>query len=71
MLVTDWRGILRYAWSIRLLFLAGVLTAAEGLLPFFGVAFPLTDGQFAALQGVVIFAAFIARILAQRSLPDV
>lgn len=70
MFVTDWRDVLRYAWSIRLLFIAGVLTAVEGLLPFFGMTFPLTDSQFAALQGVAICAAFIARILAQRNIPD-
>ena len=69
MLVSNWRDVLREAWSIRLIILAGLLSGIEVILPFIG-ALPIPDGAFAALSLMTTFAAFVARILAQRSLPD-
>lgn len=63
-LVQNWRRVLRRAWSIRLAAVAGVLTAIEAILPMFVADLP--RGLFAALSAVVIVAAMIARIVAQR-----
>lgn len=66
MLLPDWQRILRKAWSIRLMILAGLLSAAEAVLPFF--ADDLPRGLFAGLSGVTIMAAFIARLMAQKDI---
>lgn len=63
-LIDDWRRVLRRAWSIRLAAVAGVLTAVEAILPMFVADLP--RGLFAALSAVVIVAAMIARLVAQR-----
>lgn len=60
----DWRLILRRAWSVRLMVLAGVLSAAEMALPLFADDMP--RGTFAALAALTITGAMIARIVAQR-----
>ena len=60
----DWRKILRKAWSIRLLVIAFILSAAEVILPFFDDAFP--KGIFASLSGLTVAGAFIARLMAQK-----
>ncbi len=60
----DWRLILRRAWSVRLMVLAGVLSAAEMLLPM--VADEMPRGTFAALSALTITGAMIARVVAQR-----
>lgn len=63
----NWRNIVRKAWSIRLMALAVLLTVAEVVLPFF--AHDLPNGLFAALSGVVVAGAFVARLLAQKDMP--
>lgn len=40
-LVPDWRHVLRKAWSVRLILLAGVLTGIEAVLPLLGDTFPI------------------------------
>lgn len=65
---TDWRRILRRAWSVRLMVLAGVLTGCETLLPLYVDALP--RGLFAALSVLVITGALIARVVAQKGLDD-
>ncbi len=65
-LTDNWRGILRKAWSIRLMILAGVLSAVEVILPLFADSIP--RGTFAAFSGVMVAAAFVARLVAQ---PDI
>lgn len=62
----NWRAILKKAWSIRLMLLAGVLTGVEVVLPFFSHALP--HGVFAALSGVTVGAALVARLVAQKDL---
>lgn len=63
-LYDNWREILRKAWSIRLMLLAGVLSGVEVALPFFSHAMP--RGVFAALSGITVAAAFVARLVAQK-----
>ena len=60
----EWRTIVRKAWSVRLIVLAFVLSAAEVMLPFFDDAFP--KGIFAALSGLTVAGAFVARLIAQK-----
>lgn len=60
----EWRVILRKAWSVRLIALAFVLSAAEVIVPFFGDVLP--KGVFAALSGLTVAGAFVARLVAQK-----
>ncbi len=61
--VHNWREVLRYAWSIRLMLLAALLSGAEVALPFFEYSIP--TGLFAALSGLTTAAALVARFVAQ------
>ena len=63
-LYDNWRDIVKRAWSVRLMILAGVLSGVEVVLPFFAHEMP--HGVFAALSGVSVMAAFIARLVAQK-----
>jgi hypothetical protein len=63
-LLSNWQTILQKAWSIRLMILAGVLTAIESILPLYIYDFP--RGVAAALSLVVIVLAFVTRLLAQK-----
>lgn len=60
----DWKTILKKAWSIRFMLLAAILSAVEVILPFFEDRFP--RGLFAALSGLAVGAAFVARLVAQK-----
>ena len=60
----NWKDILKKAWSIRFMLLAGFLSAVEVALPFFEDNFP--RGLFAAMSGVSVGAAFVARLVAQK-----
>ncbi len=62
-LIPEWKLILRKAWSVKMLILAGVLSAAEAILPMFDDSLP--KGIFATLTVVAVAGAFITRILAQ------
>ena len=66
--VPNWKTIVRKAWSVRLIVLAFILSAAEVILPFFDGAMP--SGLFAALSGVTVAGAFIARLMAQKDVCD-
>lgn len=63
-LASDWRRVLRRAWSIRFVIAAGALSAAEVILPFFEPSIP--RGLFAAASGLATGGAFIARLMAQK-----
>lgn len=63
-LLPDWKDILKKAWSIRFLALAGLLSGLEVALPFFSEAIP--RGPFAALSAMAVGGAFIARLVAQK-----
>ena len=63
---SDWRLVLRHAWSIRLLGLAIVLDIVAAVLPLFaGVSIGLTAALVAA-SGLISMAAFVARFVAQK-----
>lgn len=63
---SDWKAIVKKAWSIRLMLLAGLLSAVEVVLPFFSDAMP--RGVFAALSGLSVGGAFVARLVAQKDM---
>lgn len=63
-LVTNWRGVLARAWSIRLILLAGLLTGGEAILTF--VVDMAPSPWLAAANGLTIGAAFVARLVAQK-----
>lgn len=66
-LIDDWKTIIKKAWSVRLLVLAGLLSGAEVVCqiiePTIGATMP--KGVFASLSGLVTAAALVARVLAQ------
>jgi hypothetical protein len=66
-LLANWRDVLKRAWSIRLLVLAGVLSGLEVALPLFGWE---TAWWFAPLSLAVVAAAFVSRLIAQKGLSD-
>lgn len=66
--VENWRLLVRRAWSIRLMLLAGLLSAAEVILVFARDYFPMQAGIFALLAAVATGAALVARLIAQRSI---
>ena len=68
MLSKDWKDILKKAWSIRLMILAGVLSGIEVVLPFFSEALP--RGIFAVMSLLATSGAFVSRLLAQRNMND-
>ena len=65
-LYSNWKDIVKKAWSIKFIILAGILSASEVVLPLY---FDYFDrGTFAALTFVSVTAAFIARIVAQKDM---
>ena len=67
-LYTDWKRILRKAWSIRLMAVAALLTGCEVVLPMFGDEMP--RNLFAGLSFLVVIGAMIARLVAQKEIPQ-
>lgn len=67
-LANDWKLILKKAWSIRLMLLAGILTGCEAVLPLYQETIP--RGLFAGLSMIAIVGGFIARLLAQKDMGD-
>jgi len=63
-LYDNWKEILRKAWSIRFMAIAGILSGVEVILPLFHEDIP--KNIFAALSMGFVTAAFIARLVAQR-----
>lgn len=67
-LIDDWKKVLRYGWSIRLILVAGLLSGAEVILPLFSDAIP--RNAFALLSMFVTVGAFVARLTAQPKMKD-
>ena len=63
-LYDNWKDIVKRAWSIRFIILAGMLSGCEVVLPFFSDSIP--DKLFAVLSFVFVAAAFVARLVAQK-----
>lgn len=69
-LITDWKQVLRKAWSVRLLGIAAVLSGVEAALPHLEAIIEMPRGLFAFLSFVSTCTAFAARLIAQRSMED-
>jgi len=65
-LLPNWKEVLRHAWSIRLIILAGALSGMEALQPFLSDHIPPLPYALSAF--VVTIAALVARVMAQKSL---
>lgn len=66
LLIPNWKTIVRKAWSVRLILLAGLLSGVEAAMPFIDDQMP--RGVLAAASLLVTGAAFVARILAQKGI---
>jgi hypothetical protein len=69
-LASDWKRVLRHAWSVRLIVIAGILSGIEAVLPLIG-AFPVSQAiqiAIAIATPIVVAAAFVARLVAQEKL---
>lgn len=69
MLVSNWRQVLKRAWSVRLLVVAAALSGLEVALPI--LPFAIAPGIFAALTAFTTAAALVARVMAQKSISEV
>lgn len=66
-LLPDWRRLIRRAWSLRLILLAGLLTGCEAVLSAMGTEWlPVPVWARMAILFGVLGAAFVARLLAQK-----
>ena len=66
-LLPDWRTVLRRAWSLRLILLAGLLTGCEAVLSAAGTDWlPVPVWARMVILFGVLGAAFVARLLAQK-----
>jgi len=68
MLIPNWRDVIKKAWSMRLMLLAGLLSGAEITLPLLDGILPIPPGVFAALTFITVGAALVARLVAQQNL---
>lgn len=66
-LLSDWQSVLRYAWSIRLMIIAGLFSGLEVAVPLLQGVLPIHPGLFAALSLVAVSGAFVTRLLVQRN----
>ena len=62
----NWRGIIRHAWSVRLIIAAGALAGAEAMLLVLQPVINLPLLVLACLSGALTFGALVARLLAQK-----
>lgn len=67
-LYDNWKTIIKKAWSIRLMLLAGLLSGCEVIVPLFADALP--RNIFAVLSGMSVMGALIARLVVQKDLPQ-
>ena len=68
-LTANWQAVLRHAWSVRFIVLAAILSGIEAALPFLNGALPIAPGLFGLLTLIATVAAFVARFVAQRTVP--
>lgn len=70
-LYKDWKSLVRHAWSIRFILLAGLLTGCEALVQIVGVdGLPLPQWAKSMIVFAVIALAFWARLVQQPNTLD-
>lgn len=67
-LIENWRGVVRHAWSIRLILLAGVLDGLCAGLAINPYLLPVPVAAVAWASVAVNASAFVARLAAQKEL---
>lgn len=65
-LIPDWKRVLRRAWSIRLMLLAGLLSGLETILPIVMDALPWPRWLASTVISFVVGLAFVTRLMAQK-----
>lgn len=71
-LIDEWRTVLRKAWSLRLMLLAGLLTGCEAVLNAVGADWlPVPKWARMLVILAVIGAAFVMRLIAQKNMGQV
>lgn len=65
-LASNWRDVLRYAWSVRLMLIAALLSGLEVAMPYLDGYVDIPPRLFALLSGLTVAVAFLARIVAQK-----
>lgn len=66
-LIPNWKETIRFAWSVRFIAIAFVLAGAQGVIALLDKEAP---GWLVVLTPVIAAAAGLARIVAQKNLPD-
>jgi hypothetical protein len=67
-LLPNWRAVLRHSWSVKLIAIAGLLSGLEAAFLVAGNFRGWPAGAFAAVSALTAAGAFVARLLAQKSL---
>lgn len=65
-LLPDWKRIVRRAWSIKLMLLAGLLSGLEAILPVIMDAMPWPRWLASTVISLVVGLAFVTRLMAQQ-----
>ena len=65
MLISNWKDVLTGAWSVWLMYASIILTVLEGVFPGLKEPLGLDDVTFSAVNGFVVAAAILARVLSQ------
>lgn len=64
--ILNWRLVLRHAWSVRLIVLAGLLSGLEATLPLFPMVLGVSSQALAGLTFMIVMTALVARFIAQQ-----
>lgn len=64
---SDAKKFLRYAWSLRLSAIAGLLSGVSAILPLFVNSIP--RGVFSVLTLIFVTGAMVAQFVVQKDLP--
>jgi uncharacterized membrane protein YdfJ with MMPL/SSD domain len=67
-LLSNWREILKKAWSVRFMAIAVLFSAIEVAVAFLPHFYAVPTGIFATLSIAAAVAALIARFIAQKTL---
>lgn len=64
----DWKRIVKKAWSIRLMMLAGFFSGLEVAIPYVDQIVTVHRGLFAAVAFVATAGAFVTRLMVQNDM---
>lgn len=68
-LVSNWRTVLRNAWSVRFSLLATVFGSIDVALQYLDGALPIPQRSFAGLMLLSSLLAGVSRVVAQSTIP--